>query len=111
MKARIKKTGEIVNIADYAKIALDWSDSWGNAIELSPEEIELIDDSIEDNPTDWNQVRIQAAIAVLPSMIDNIWYSLRNGGKLSVESMDKEVSILSVRIADTLVEELKKEKS
>ena len=43
MKARIKKTGEIVNLAPYAKITLDQCDSWGNPIELSPEEIELID--------------------------------------------------------------------
>ncbi len=31
MKARIKKTGEIVNLADYAMITLDSHDSWGFA--------------------------------------------------------------------------------
>lgn len=31
MKARIKKTGEIVNIADYATITLDSHDSWGKS--------------------------------------------------------------------------------
>ena len=40
MKARIKKTGEIVNLASYATIALEQHDSWGNPIEVKPEEIE-----------------------------------------------------------------------
>lgn len=34
MKARIRKTGEIINIANYAKVTLDQCDSWGNPIEL-----------------------------------------------------------------------------
>ena len=34
MKARIRKTGEIINIANYAKVMLDQCDSWGNPIEL-----------------------------------------------------------------------------
>lgn len=38
MKARIKKTGEIVNIAEYARIALDQCDSWGCTIEVKPED-------------------------------------------------------------------------
>lgn len=32
MKAKILKTGEIVNIAEYAKITLDQCDSWGNPV-------------------------------------------------------------------------------
>lgn len=48
MKARIKKTGEIVNLANYASITLDRCDSWGNPIELRPEEAELIPDVTED---------------------------------------------------------------
>lgn len=45
MKARIKETGEIVNLASYAVITLDKCDSWGNPIELKPEEVELIDEN------------------------------------------------------------------
>ena len=30
MKAKIKKTGEIVNLASHAMITLDQCDSWGN---------------------------------------------------------------------------------
>ena len=34
MKAKIISTGEIINIADYAKVTLDHCDSWGNPIEI-----------------------------------------------------------------------------
>ena len=46
MKVKIKKTGEIVNAASYAKVALDKCDSYGNPIELSLDEIELVSDEI-----------------------------------------------------------------
>ncbi len=52
MKARIKKTGELVNIADYARIALDQCDSWGNPIELKPEDVELVQETSDSN-IDW----------------------------------------------------------
>lgn len=42
MKVKIKKTGEIVNAADYARVALDQCDSLGSHIELPLDEIELI---------------------------------------------------------------------
>ena len=35
MKARIKETGEIINISDYARVTLDKCDSYGSPIELS----------------------------------------------------------------------------
>lgn len=45
MRVKIKKTGEIINVADYATIVLDKCDSYGNPIELKLEEIELIDNT------------------------------------------------------------------
>ena len=73
MKARIKKTGEIVNIASYAKITLESCDSWGNPIEVSPEEIELIDDS-QTNPEEEQLrhleiIRQQTAIAAMQGLL------------------------------------------
>ena len=32
MKARIKETGEIINISDYARVTLDKCDSYGTSI-------------------------------------------------------------------------------
>ena len=63
MKARIKKTGEIVNIADYARVALDRCDSWGTPVELGFDEVEIIEEKADD--IDWEEVRIKAAISAL----------------------------------------------
>ena len=97
MKARIKKTGEIVNLADYAKITLDQCDSWGNPIELKPEEVELIQDITEDDH--WQSVKEQAAIAAMHGLL-NKFYSLSNDVEWTAKG--------AVAYADALVEELKK---
>lgn len=98
MKARIKKTGEIINLAEYAKIELDVCDSFGNPIELKPEDVELVQEKTDNN--DWNQVRIQAAIAAMQALRSNTGYN-----QFSVV----EIANFSVKNANALVEELKKE--
>ena len=71
MKARIKATGEIVKLAEYAMITLGTHDSWGNPIELKPEEVELIPDVKEDNfpKINWEQRRYELAKAAMVAMI------------------------------------------
>ena len=101
MKARIKKTGEIVNIADYATIALDSHDSWGNPIEMKPEDIELIQEQTEDEH--WQDVRERAAIVAMQALIKEV-YDPNNNYLLS-----ELVARNSVKYADSLIEELKKE--
>lgn len=101
MKARIRKTGEIVNIADYATIALDSHDSWGNPIEMKPEDIELIQEQTEDKH--WQDVRERAAIAAMQGILCSP----------IVEGVDpnpsqKCVAKWAVSQADLLIEELKK---
>lgn len=97
MKARIKKTGEIVNIAEYAKIALEQCDSWGNTIELKPEEVELIQEqTVNEHCQD---VRERAAIAAMQGVMNffgSLDYNRETIAKLAVEQ------------ADALIEELKK---
>lgn len=98
MKARIKETGEIVNLASYATITLDQCDSWGNPIEMKPEEVELIQEVTEDEH--WQDVREKAAIAAL-------------GGMLADTNMNAEVDLvaqIAVNYADALVERLKSNK-
>lgn len=56
MKVKIIKTGEIVNIAEYAKITLDQCDSWGNPVEVKPEDVELIRDT-PDFETEFSKFR------------------------------------------------------
>lgn len=98
MKARIKKTGEIINLAEYAKIELDVCDSLGNPIELKPEDVELIQEKTDN--TDWNQVRIQAAIAAMQALRSNTGYN---------QFSDVEIAKYSVNYANALIKELKKE--
>ena len=99
MKARIKKTGEVVNLASYAKIALDEHDSWGNPIELKPEEVELIQEQTKDEH--WQDVRERAAIAAMGQLIG---MGRDDGYKYS----PLEVANYAVMYADALVEQLKK---
>ena len=95
MKAKIKKTGEIVNIAEYAKITLEQCDSWGNPIEIKPEEIELIQEQTEDEH--WQDVRERAAIAAMQGVMNffgSIDYNKETIAKLAVEQADALIGIL-----------------
>lgn len=98
MKAKIISTGEIINIADYARVTLDKCDDYGNPIEVPFEDIELIKDS--SNNIDWRQIRIQSAIAVMRELCVQPEYN-----SLS----ENVVAAYSVRYADALVKKLKGE--
>ena len=98
MKARIKSTGEIVNLAEYARITLDMCDSYGNPIELKPEDVELIsDDNGDTSTTYWNQVRVQASIGAMQVLL----------GKNNYDTY-KNIATQAVGYADSLIKELKK---
>lgn len=98
MKARIISTGEIINIADYARVTLDKCDDYGNPIEVSFEDIELIKDSSIN--IDWQQVRIQASIAAMQSLRSNTGYN---------QCTPIEIAKFYITYADALVKELKGE--
>lgn len=97
MKARIRKTGEIVNIASYARITLDQCDSWGNPIEMKPEDVELIQEPTEDKH--WQDVRERAAIAAMQSLIYKSQYC---------QLFAQSIAVDAIAYADALVEQLKK---
>lgn len=92
MKARIRKTGEIINLADYAVITLDSHDSYGNPIEMKPEEVELIQEPNED--AHWLDVRERAAIAAMQVFLANPNRQYQSSEALA--------------FADALVEQLKR---
>ena len=98
MKAKIKKTGEIVNIAEYAKITLEQCDSWGNPIEVKPEEIELIQEQTEDEH--WQDVRERAAIAAMQGVMNFFG---------SIDYNKETIAKLAIEQADALIAELRKE--
>lgn len=95
MKARIKKTGEVINIADYAKVTLDRCDSWGNPLEYPLDEVEIIEEKADD--IDWEEVRIKAAISALQGFAASPQIA-------SIEALAR----WSIDAAYTLVAELKK---
>lgn len=104
MKARIKKTGEIIKVADYAKIVLDKCDSYGTPIEMRPEEVELIDDVSEDSH--WQDVRERAAIAAMQGMMANS--ELLESTGFSGTYYKWHIERKAVEYANALVEQLKK---
>lgn len=111
MKAKIKSTGEIVNLAPYVKIILDNCDSWGNPIELKPEEVELIQEQTVDER--WQDVRERAAIAAMQGLISNRVYA-DNIARKSTEGGFKFLDVISedaIEMADALVEQIKKKKA
>lgn len=99
MKAKIIKTGEIINIAEYAKIELDVCDSYGNPIQLEPDDIELIPDVKEDAfpKIDWEQRRYELAKSAMIAMIGSEKISR---GEVAADRI--------VGIAHNIIEELKK---
>lgn len=86
MKARIKATGQIIELCPYVY------DIDGNDFLL--EEVELLD-----NPN-WQEARINAAIAAMPIVADD-GYNVRNEQHL--------IAKYAVQLADALVAELQKE--
>lgn len=97
MKARIKKTGEIVNIAEYATIELEMCDSYGDPVCLNPEDIELIQEPTEDKH--WQDVRERTAIAAMQGVMNFFG---------SIDYNKETIAKLAVEQADALIEELKK---
>jgi hypothetical protein len=96
MKAKIKATGEIINIASYAKITLDKCDSYGTPMEVRPEDVELIDNVEEDSY--WQNVRIQAAIAAMQGVMNFFG---------SIDYNRETIAELAVKQADALIDKLK----
>lgn len=112
MKARVKATGEIINIADYARVTLDRCDSYGNPIELSFDEVEILQER-SDN-IDWEQRRYELAKAAMQALISNSFF-MKNLGMYLDEHPDKKmdaievVAIESINYTDVLIKKLKGE--
>ena len=86
MKCRIKKTGEIINISEYADVELDKCNDYGDPIRLGFDEVEFIQEKQSD--IDWEQRRYEIAKSV---------YAYTN----NISAKD------AVRDADKLIEQLR----
>lgn len=112
MKARIRKTGEIVEIISYSSFTtrnetldnVSYIDSQGKEHPHEPLnfywDFETITDVKEDNSStiDWNQVRVQASIGAMQVIL----------GRTNCY-IYKDIAAQAIGYADALVEELKKQ--
>lgn len=89
MKAKLKETGEIVNIEDL----FDDGTALVNGVYIKVSKLDFIE------TTDWKQVRIQAAIAAMQGIC---------GSKMFWQYTENDIAKKSVYYADELIEELKK---
>lgn len=109
MKARIKKTGEIINIAEHAMIELEIYNSSGNPVRVYPDDIELIQES--SNNIDWQQRRYEIAKAAMQGILSN--EEQVNFARREVIYGDRPHTLpiacaqYAVACADALIEELK----
>lgn len=99
MKVRIKETGEILEVAEYAKVAMDVCDSYGTPLEYGLDEIEVVEDVNRSPDIYWQQVTNQAAIGAMQVMLT----------KQDVQLFVEDIAEFSVKYARALVEELKKD--
>ena len=99
MKAKIKSTGEIINIAEYAKVKLESCDSYGNPIELGFDEVEVLND--KSNCIDWEQRRYEIAKELMKGFS-------ANSHNQCVDATTETLAQWSVGCADALIAKLKK---
>ena len=103
MKARIKATGEIVDLAPYTRVCEDFAKgrSWL---------VEELDDA-DDVPDYWEKLKHQAAISAMQGVLSNH----EAFGKIvsyygDDDTLNKAIANKAVSLATALVEKLKKEK-
>lgn len=111
MKAKFRKTGEIVDIISYSGNAdrndvldrVSYIDS--NGVEHPREKLNLYwdfetitDGNGDTSTTDWNQVRVQASIGAMQVILSKNNYDTY-----------KDIAAQAVEYADALVKELKKQ--
>lgn len=115
MKARIKETGEIINIAEYDRVTLDKCDSYGNPIDVPYEDIELLQEKSEN--TDWEQMRHDMAKDFTATLLGRLNYDPFKANACCCCSDGEPVNPYShiarmaVSVADAVIEELKNHKN
>lgn len=102
MKARIKATGEIVEVINYSKhnhcIEYGGCNSFGEYETKSLDEVELIVDNAR-SPIDWEQRKYEIAKELLVAQISDPEIAENNTGQI--------LATWSVKYADALIEKLK----
>lgn len=102
MKAKIKSTGEIINIAEYDRVVLDKCDSRGTPVKISYEDIELLQEK-SDN-IDWEQRRYEIVKDILVRIITHEDAFIRNDWFRMKSQYIRD----TIEDADAIIKELKK---
>lgn len=130
MKAKLKNTGEIINIADHAMVTLDACNSMGISLRVGFDEVEeFLDDNglplgfekqmnaprpiILEPTLDWEKRRYEIAKEAMTAIMSNKEYynqAVAIGDSVGCYHIPRSVSVAAVEFADALVEELKKQK-
>lgn len=91
-----------MKIAEYSRITMENCNSYGTPLEYSPEEIELIDDTVPQSEIDWEQRRFELVKAAMQGYITS-------GAEYThTENQFKNVAELSIGIADAVLAEYMK---
>lgn len=101
VKARIKATGEIIDIASYARVTLSKCDSYGDPLELGFDEVEILTEKTDD--IDWEQRRYELAKELMKGFASN-------PHNQCVDATTETLAQWSVGGADALIAELQKPK-
>lgn len=115
VKVRIKKTGEIKIVSDYAMVSVEDCDSYGNPLEYKLDEIEIIQEESKKNDNkkldkekDWEVIRINAAISAMQGLLSNPNFVKTDDYGRKGRFNSKEYSDFAIYYANALVEDLKK---
>lgn len=101
VKARIKATGEIIDIASYARVTLSKCDSYGDPLELGFDEVEILAEKTDD--IDWEQRRYELAKELMKGFASN-------PHNQCVDATTETLAQWSIGGADALIAELQKPK-
>lgn len=104
MQVRIKKTGEVINTAEWATVKLDKCDSFGNPIEFGFDDVEFIQNA--NMGVDWEQRRYEIAKSVVIGLLAS---PIIPG--VDPNPSIEEVARHSVLISNSLIAELKSNES
>ena len=115
VKVRVKKTGEIKIVADYARVSVEDCNSYGDPLEYSLDEIEIVqgedkkaDNKKMDTGKEWEEIRIKAAIAAMQGILSNQNFVKSDDYGNKKRYSASECSEYAIRYANALVEDLKK---
>lgn len=116
MKAKDKKTGEIVDVyhePQHGQRGLVYKEAvFVNGRMWSEDELEFIDTPKAEDTIDWEQRRYEIAKEMMPQVFRELTRALQTGLKVDVAGMTamEATAERAVWYADALIAELKKEK-